>query len=243
VGFRNVRFKHVVWSAIAPARRVSIHTAVLGDGQTVGSKDPCDTVYLRTFTIIPETFPVIGYITGGIHFYAEGALYGLIQSLRFMTTVSAASVFVASTHPSELLVGLVRFTKVPFTNIRIGFPNEIAFMVSSAVGFAPSMIEESMIIINAMRARGLEIRGGIRTKIRALRHIFFPMVVGLLRKGRQIAIAADARAFRATKNRTFVDELQLGRGDYIMLTYIAVFLVAGTYLSSIGFGGTAPGLG
>ncbi len=196
-----------------------------------------------TFTIIPATFPVIGYITGGIHFYAEGALYGLIQSLRFMTTVSAASVFVASTHPSELLVGLVRFTRIPFTNIRIGFPNEIAFMVSSAVGFAPSMIEESMIIINAMRARGLEIKGGIRTKIRALRHIFFPMVVGLLRKGRQIAIAADARAFRATKNRTFVDELQLGRGDYIMLTYIATFLVAGTYLSSIGFGGTAPGLG
>jgi energy-coupling factor transport system permease protein len=100
-----------------------------------------------------------------------------------------------------------------------------------------------MIIINAMRARGLEIKGGIRTKIRALRHIFFPMVVGLLRKGRQIAIAADARAFRATKNRTFVDELQLGRGDYIMMTYIATFLIVGTYLSSTGFGGTAPGLG
>jgi len=196
-----------------------------------------------TFTIVPATFPVIGSVTGGIHVYAEGAWYGLIQSLRFMTTVSAASVFVASTHPSELLVGLVRFTRVPFTNIRIGFPNEIAFMVSSAVGFAPSMIEESMIIINAMRARGLEIKGGIRTKIRALQHIFFPMVVGLLRKGRQIAIAADARAFRATKNRTFVEELQLGPCDYIMLTYIAAFLVVGTYLSSIGFGGTAPGLG
>lgn len=196
-----------------------------------------------TYTLIPAAFPVIGYLTGGVYFYAEGAVYGLIQSLRFMTTVSAASVFVASTHPSELLVGLVRFVKIPRTDIWLGVPNEIAFMVSSAVGFAPSMIEESMIIISAMRARGLEIRGGIRTKIRALRHIFFPMVVGLLRKGRQIAIAADARAFRATKDRTFVDELQLGRSDYIMLIYIAVLAGTGIYLSSIGFGGTSPGLG
>lgn len=196
-----------------------------------------------TFTLIPATFPVIGQITGGIHVYAEGALYGLIQSLRFMTTVSAASAFVATTHPSELLIGLVRFVKVPRTDRWIGVPNEIAFMVSSAVGFAPSMIEESMIIINAMRARGLELKGGIRTKIRALRHIFFPMVVGLLRKGRQIAIAADARAFRATKNRTFVDELQMRRGDYIMLIYTITLVISGFILSSIGFGGTAPGLG
>lgn len=196
-----------------------------------------------TFTIIPAAFPVLGTLTGGVHFYLEGAVYGLLQSLRFMTTVSAASVFVASTHPSELLVGLVRFIKVPFTNSWIGVPNEIAFMVSSAVGFAPSMIEESIIIINAMRARGLEIKGGIRTKIKALRYIFFPMVVGLLRKGRQIAIAADARAFRATRNRTFVDELQLRGSDYVMIIYIVAMVASGFILSSIGFGGTAPGLG
>ncbi len=105
------------------------------------------------------------------------------------------------------------------------------------------MIEESIIIINAMRARGLEIKGGIRTKIRALRHIFFPMVIGLLRKGRQIAIAADARAFRATRNRTFVDELQLRGSDYVMIIYIVALVASGFVLSSIGFGGTAPGLG
>jgi len=196
-----------------------------------------------TLTVIPATFPVLGSITGGVYFYIEGAFYGLVQSLRFMITVSAAFAFVASTHPSELLLGLVRFVRIPRTDTWIGVPNEIAFMVSSAVGFAPSMIEESMIIINAMRARGLEIKGGVRTKITALRHIFFPMVVGLLRKGRQIAIAADARAFRATKNRTFVDELQLGTSDYLMIAYIVALLGTGTYLSSIGFGGTAPGLG
>ncbi len=81
-----------------------------------------------TFTIIPAAFPVLGILTGGVHFYLEGAIYGLLQSLRFVITVSAASVFVASTHPSELLVGLVRFIKVPFTNSWIGVPNEIAFM-------------------------------------------------------------------------------------------------------------------
>ncbi|MFQ6071101.1 MAG: energy-coupling factor transporter transmembrane component T family protein [Methanosarcinales archaeon] len=197
------------------------------------------------FTLIPADVPVIGSLTGGIHVYSEGVIYGLIQSFRFLASVSAAMVLVATTHPSELIIGLVRFANIKTNGLKntnwIGFPYEIAFMVSSAVSFAPSMIEESIIIINAMRARGLKIEGGIRNKIKALRYIFFPMVVNILRKGRQMAIAADARAFRATKNRTFVRELKFKRMDYVYLGYTFVLVCLGLYLSFIGYGGTAPG--
>lgn len=191
-----------------------------------------------TFTIIPEGFPILGYITGGIHIYKEGVVYGLIQSLRFMASVSAAMVLVTSTHPSEFIAGLVRFIRVG--KRWVGFPSEIAFMVSCAAGFAPSMIEESLITINAMQARGLAMKG-IINKIKAFRYLFFPLVVNVIRTGRQIAIAADARAFRATKNRTYLNELKLKGLDYIILSYIFVFLSTGIYLSLIGYGGTAPG--
>ncbi len=191
-----------------------------------------------TFTIISADFPVIGYITNGIYFYKEGALYGFIQSFRFMSSVSAAMVLVATTHPSELIGGLVRF--VPIGKKYIGFPNEIAFMISSAVSFAPTLIEESIITINAMQARGLKMKG-ILNKIKALRFLLFPLVVNLLRTGRQMAIAADARAFRATKNRTYLYEIKLKRIDYVLLSYCTVFLMSGIYLSLIGFGGTVPG--
>ena len=192
-----------------------------------------------TFTIIPAYFPVIGPITGGIHVYAEGAVYGFIQSFRFMASVSAALLLVATTHPSELIAGLVRFIRIG--KRQFGFPGEIAFMVSSAVSFAPSMIEESLITINAMQVRGLKMKG-ITNKIIALKYLFFPLVINILRTGRQMAIAADSRAFRATKHRTYINELKLGRPDYIFLSYIVVFMGTGLYLSFIGYGGTVPGI-
>lgn len=191
-----------------------------------------------TFTLIPASFPIFGPITGGIHVYKEGAMYGFIQSFRFIATVSAALLLVSTTHPSELIAGIVRF--IPIGKRCIGLPIEIAFMVSTAVSFAPTMIEECLITINAMQVRGLNMKG-ITNKIKALKYLFFPLVINVLRTGRQIAIAADSRAFRATKHRTYIKELRLKRLDYIFLSYICVFMGIGLYLSLTGFGGTAPG--
>ena len=194
------------------------------------------------FCIIPHDFPIIGPLTGGISVYIDGAIYGLIQSFRFMTTISAAMILVSTTHPSELITAFGRFFNFNIKDKQyvIGLPYEIAFMVSSAVSFAPVMIEECYGIINAMRARGLDLKGGIRTKLRAAKHLFLPLIVNILRSGRQIAIAADARGFRATKNRSYVKELKFNSNDYLFLTFVIVFTGVGVYLSLIGYGGTPP---
>jgi energy-coupling factor transport system permease protein len=52
------------------------------------------------FTLIPSSFPVLGSLTGGVYFYADGAVYGLYQSFRFMTSLSAAMLLLATSHPS-----------------------------------------------------------------------------------------------------------------------------------------------
>jgi energy-coupling factor transport system permease protein len=194
------------------------------------------------FTIIPPSFPLLGPLTEGVYFYADGALYGLYQSFRFMTGLSAAMLILATTHPSGLISGFVRFVeiKVGGKNYRIGLPYEIAFMLSSAVSFAPSMLEESGIILNAMQARGLELKGGICRKSKSMKYILVPLVVNILRAGRKLAIAADTRGFRANRHRTYVNELRLKRNDYVFLAYTVLFTAAGIYLSYIGFGGTVP---
>ena len=186
-------------------------------------------------TLVPESLPVIGYLTGGIHIYSQGVVYGLIQSFRFMAAISAAMVLVASTHPGDLIDGMTRFLHIGKRSI--GMPYEVAFMVSSAVTFAPSLIEETIIVINAMRARGLEIKG-FRGKLKAFRYIFFPMVIGVLRTGRRIAIAADARGFRATRNRTSIRQHRLKRPDYVLIAYSLAFMSAGIFISFIGYGGS-----
>ncbi|WIM46393.1 energy-coupling factor transporter transmembrane component T [Methanosarcina mazei] len=194
------------------------------------------------FTIISPSFPVLGLLTEGVYFYTDGALYGMYQSFRFMTGLSAAMLLLATTHPSELISAFVRFfeIRVGEKNYSIGLPYEIAFMLSSAVSFAPSMLEESGIILNAMQARGLELKGGIFRKAKAMKYILVPLVVNILRAGRKLAVAADTRGFRANRQRTYVKELRLKRNDYIFLAYTALFTAGGLYLSYVGFGGTVP---
>lgn len=194
------------------------------------------------FTLVPSSFPLVGPLTGGIYFYADGAVYGLYQSFRVMASLSAAMLVIATTHPGMLIDAFVRFFEIRIAgkSYRIGIPYEIAFMVSSAVSFAPTMLEESGIILNAMQARGLELKGDIRRKAKALKYILVPLVVNILRAGRKLAIAADTRGFRANRHRTYVNELKLKRNDYIFLIYTILLTSGGLYLSYTGFGGTVP---
>lgn len=194
------------------------------------------------FTLVPSSFPLVGPLTGGIYFYADGAVYGLYQSFRVMASLSAAMLVIATTHPGMLINAFVRFFEIRIAgkSYRIGIPYEIAFMVSSAVSFAPTMLEESGIILNAMQARGLELKGDVRRKAKALKYILVPLVVNILRAGRKLAIAADTRGFRANRHRTYVNELKLKRNDYIFLIYTILLTSGGLYLSYIGFGGTVP---
>lgn len=97
-------------------------------------------------------------------------------------------------------------------------------MLSSAVSFAPTMLEESGVILNAMQARGLELKGGVRTKAKALKYILVPLVVNILRAGRKLAISADTRGFRANRHRTSLNELSLKSNDYLFLAYTIFFL-------------------
>lgn len=194
------------------------------------------------FTLIPASFPGLGPLTGGVFVYADGAVYGLYQSFRFLAGASAAMLVLATSHPGELILALSRFFefRVGKKSYRIGLPYEIAFMLSSAVSFAPTMIEECGVILNAMQARGLELKGGLRSRAKALKYIFFPMVVNVLRAGRQLAVAADTRGFRANKQRTYAKELIMSKGDFLFLTYTVLFTAMGLYLSYTGFGATVP---
>lgn len=181
--------------------------------------------------VIPSDFPVLGPLTGGLYLYLEGLIYGSIQTLRIITTINISLLIIASTHPSKLLLALNK----------LGLPYTLSFMISTAVRFAPNMLEEGKTILNAMKTRGFK-TGGIR-KLNALRLIFFPLLNNTLKSARKIAIAADIRGFRASKNRTFLKTLILNKKDYIILIYSIIYLVIGIYLSLIGYGAAVPGIG
>jgi energy-coupling factor transport system permease protein len=187
--------------------------------------------------LLPTDFPVIGAITGGISIYLNGIIYGFIQSFRFIASSSAALALVASTRPGDLIAALSSVIPGREGRRPIGLPLEIAFMVSAAVSFAPVMIGEAEQIMRAMQARGLNMRG-LFGMGRALSYLFFPLITGLLRSGRQLALAADARAFRAARDRTSLVELRPGWPDFVIGGYAAILIGSGVLLSMLGYGGS-----
>jgi energy-coupling factor transport system permease protein len=177
--------------------------------------------------VIRPDFPVIGRITGGIYIYKEGIVYGAVQSLRMLATVGAALIVAGSTHPSEFLLAMVKLVefRVGTRRIVIGLPYEIAFMVTTGLNLIPVLVQNVTITMSALRARGVPWQGGLPNKIRALRYLLFPVLVGILRHSRQMAMAADLRAFRAQPERTFIRRLRLERTDYYFVLYtLALFI-------------------
>lgn len=169
--------------------------------------------------LVPRTFPIIGQITGGLYIYKEGIAYGAIQSLRMLTTMGAALIVAGSTHPSDFLMAMVKMVEFRLggKRVSIGLPYEIAFMVTTGVNLIPLLVQNITTTMSALRARGVPWQGGLTNKIKTLRYLMFPVMVGILRNSRQMAMAADLRAFRAQPERTFIREFRLGRADYCFM--------------------------
>jgi len=137
------------------------------------------------FTLIAGDFPFLGRITGGVRLYREGLLYGAVQSLRMLSTLSLGLLVVTTTHPSELIFGL--------TWLRV--PRVLASVATVAIRFLPSFLEEGRRIIMAQEIRGAG-RQGMRGRIRNFKLMAVPLIIGALKTARQLALAAEVRGFQ-----------------------------------------------
>lgn len=156
-------------------------------------------------TIVSKSVPLIGGLTGGLQIYREGLIYGAVQSLRLIIVMTLALLIVLTTYPSDLILGLTKF----------GLPQRIGFMLMVSIRFLPSIIEEARRILIAQKLRGLKLKG-LRGVLRGFRHLTIPLVINCLRSGRQIALAAEVRAF--TERRTSMKELKLSWFDPLVVT-------------------------
>jgi len=150
-----------------------------------------------------------------IYFYEEfpnppspGLLeYSLAMMLRFFVMVECFSLFFLTTSPDRLSLALER-SHVPY---------ELCFAFTTAIRFVPVLAEEARTIMDAQKARGLELeRGNFLKRIRNYLPILVPLIVSAIRRSLELAEAMESRAWGATKRRTNLYELRLGRGDYLL---------------------------
>jgi energy-coupling factor transport system permease protein len=160
----------------------------------------------------------------------DGFIYGLQQSMRAISMLSVAMIIVTTTAPSDILMGLKKLL----------LPIEIAFMIAIAIRTIPLALEQSMTVLNAERSRGLDFipqrtrnpyKAG-KEIVRAVRGVFVafvPVLISLLRSGRQLALAAEVKAFRSSKKRTDYNQLKMGALDYLITFTALLILVGGVY--------------
>jgi len=158
-------------------------------------------------------------------FFSQGYLlkaadveFAVAMTLRFVVLVESFSVFFLTTSPDHLGLALEQ-TRVPY---------EFAFAFTTAVRFVPVLAEEAQTIMDAQKARGLELeKGGFLKRIRNYVPVLIPLIVSAIRRSLELAEAMESRAWGATKKRTNLYALKLRRGDFALLAItIGVLAVA-----------------
>lgn len=146
----------------------------------------------------------------------ESVLRALFIAYRLIALVVATSLLTFTTSPVELTDGIERLLR-PFR--RIGVPaHELAMMMTIALRFIPTLLEETEKIIKAQMARGAEFeRGNVLRRARALVPVLVPLFVSAFRRADELALAMEARCYRGGEQRTRMKELRFAARDAVAL--------------------------
>jgi len=153
--------------------------------------------------------------------------FSLAMALRFLVLVESFSIFFLTTSPDHLSLALEQ-SHVPF---------EFTFAFTTAVRFVPVLAEEAQTIMDAQKARGLELeRGNFLKRVRNYIPILIPLIVSAIRRSLELAEAMESRAWGASPKRTNLYVLKMKKGDFALITISAIFLIVGVYIYLYHFG-------
>ena len=182
------------------------------------------------FTAVLNLFFVSGEGDPLVHFwflsiYAEGVRYAVLMAVRVMALIAGTSLLTYTTSPIVLTDAIEQLLK-PLGKLH--FPvHELAMMMSIALRFIPTLIEETDKIMNAQKARGAQLDTGKMTdRVKALVPVLIPLFISAFRRADELAMAMECRCYRGGDGRTRLKVLRCTRQDYIDLAVcIVCFMV------------------
>ena len=144
---------------------------------------------------------------------AEGIAYGVQISLRLVLLIVLSSLLTFTTSPLKLTDATEKLLS-PLT--KVGVPaHELAMMMTIAIRFVPTLLEETDKIIKAQRSRGLDFdSGGVVKRLRSMVPILVPLFLSSFRRADDLAMAMEARCYRGGEGRTHMKQLRLTATDF-----------------------------
>ena len=181
------------------------------------------TAVLNLFFVSGEGEPLVHFWV--LNIYAEGLRYAILMAVRVMALIAGTSLLTYTTSPIVLTDAIEQLLK-PLG--RLHFPvHELAMMMSIALRFIPTLIEETDKIMNAQKARGAMLdNGSMMERVKALVPVLIPLFISAFRRADELAMAMECRCYRGGDGRTRLKVLRCEKQDYIDLAVcIACFVV------------------
>ena len=178
------------------------------------------------------------FITSGIPLFELGFIKitrtGLYTSIfmvvRISLLIAGTSLLTYTTSPI-MLTDAIESLLSPLKIIK--FPvHDLAMMMTIALRFVPTLIEETNKIMSAQKARGADMEGGgITDKIKSVIPIVIPLFISAVRRAGELATAMECRCYRGGEGRTKMRQLKFGAADIIALLLSFYFLASVIYVN------------
>lgn len=198
-GVANIRFK-LMLKSLKPIVPIVIFTAVL-----------------NLFFIKGEGAPLVDWWIFTI--YWEGVETSLFMMIRIICLIVGMSLLTYTTSPI-ILTDAIESLLSPLKKLH--FPvHELAMMMTIALRFIPTLIEETDKIMMAQKARGASLdTGGLMKKAKALVPILIPLFVSAFKRANELAMAMECRCYRGGEGRTRLRQLKASKTDFAVTALV-----------------------
>ena len=203
----------MIWKSMKPVVPIVIFTAVLNLFLSTG-----DPLWQWKFLKITK----------------EGIETAVFMSVRILCLIAGTSLLTYTTSPIALTDGIERLLS-PLKKIKLPV-HELAMMMTIALRFIPTLIEETDKIMSAQKARGADLEsGGVMQRAKALLPILIPLFVSAFRRADELALAMECRCYHGGEGRTKLSELHYQTRDWVAYLTGAALLAVMLLGEFIGF--------
>lgn len=186
-------------------------------------------IFIITLTFVLNSFMIKGrviYELGPLDITYEGLVQGAFMAIRLILLITGTSLLTLTTSPISLTDGIERLLS-PFK--KVGVPaHELAMMMTIALRFIPTLLEETDKIMKAQMARGADFESGnLINRAKNLVPLLVPLFISAFRRADDLAMAMEARCYRGGENRTRLKELKMTFIDMATFAVFTLFAIGG----------------
>ena len=212
IAISRISFR-VIMKSIKPIVFILLFTAIINVFMTVGDGEP-----LVSFWVLK--------------IYEEGIARAILMALRVIILIVGSSVLLTYTTSPIALTDGIEALLSPLKKINLPV-HTFAMMMSIALRFIPTLVEETEKIMNAQKSRGADFTtGSLVQRAKALIPILVPLFVSSFKRAEELATAMECRCYRGDNNRTKLVKLEYRGRDFIFMI-LFVLLLAGLITLSI----------